>query len=115
LRLSIPVELVFDQSIGDIFVGRVAGDVEDDIMFKSFEFATGVAGSKLIAVLGHTHCGAVKGTIDRVDVEEVGLDELNSLINVLEPAVATTVLRDFAYRTTTILRVALSPAAFTRQ
>jgi carbonic anhydrase len=60
-------------------------------MIGSFEFATAVAGSKVIVVLGHTHCGAVKGTIDRVQVEELGLDKLNELIEALEPAVAAVV------------------------
>jgi carbonic anhydrase len=91
LDSRVPVELVFDQGIGDIFVGRVAGNVEDETMIGSFEFATAVAGSKVIVVLGHTHCGAVKGTIDRVQVEELGLDKLNELIEALEPAVAAVV------------------------
>lgn len=83
----VPVELVFDQGIGDIFVGRVAGNVEDDILMGSLEFATGVAGSKLIVILGHTECGAVKGTIDREAVADLGFDKLNALIEVIDPAV----------------------------
>ena len=62
----VPVEKVFDQSIGDVFVGRVAGNVEDLAQLGSMEFATAVAGSKLVIVLGHENCGAVKGACDHV-------------------------------------------------
>jgi carbonic anhydrase len=86
----VPVELVFDQGIGDIFVGRVAGNVEDDIMIGSLEFATGVAGSKLVVILGHSNCGAIKGTIDREAVADLGFDKLNMLIDAIDPAIAAT-------------------------
>jgi carbonic anhydrase len=68
LDSRVPPEIVFDQGIGDIFVGRVAGNFEDTVMLGSFEFATKVAGSKLIVVLGHTSCGAVKGAADDVEL-----------------------------------------------
>lgn len=64
----VPPELVFDMGIGDLFVARVAGNyVETDIL-GSLEFATKVAGSKVIVVLGHTSCGAVKGACDHVEM-----------------------------------------------
>jgi len=63
LDSRVPVEAVFDQGIGDIFVGRVAGNFENTDMLGSMEFGTKLAGSKLIVVLGHTSCGAVKGAI----------------------------------------------------
>jgi carbonic anhydrase len=63
LDSRVPVEIVFDQGIGDLFVGRVAGNFENVDMLGSFEFGTAVAGSKVIVVLGHTACGAVKGTM----------------------------------------------------
>ena len=66
LDSRVPPEIIFDQGIGDIFVGRVAGNVEDTNMLGSMEFATKAAGSKLIVVLGHTSCGAIKGAIDGV-------------------------------------------------
>ena len=65
LDSRVPVEIVLDQGIGDLFVGRVAGNIDDDAMIGSFEFATAVAGAKLLLVLGHSDCGAVKGSIDR--------------------------------------------------
>ncbi|MEO0794479.1 MAG: carbonic anhydrase family protein [Verrucomicrobiota bacterium] len=82
LDSRVPVELVFDQGIGDIFVGRVAGNVEDRDMVGSLEFATKVAGSKLIMVMGHESCGAVKGAID--DVE---LGNLTQLLDKIDPAI----------------------------
>ena len=68
LDSRVPPEIVFDQGIGDLFVGRVAGNVEDVTMLGSMEFATKAAGAKLIVVLGHTACGAVKGAIDRAEM-----------------------------------------------
>jgi carbonic anhydrase len=60
----VPPELVFDQNIGDMFVARVAGNIAGSDMIGSLEFATALAGAKLIVVLGHSECGAVKGAID---------------------------------------------------
>ena len=64
----VPPEIVFDQGIGDLFVGRIAGNFENVDMLGSLEFATKVAGSKLIVVLGHTSCGAIKGAVAGVDL-----------------------------------------------
>ena len=75
-------EILFDQGIGDIFVARVAGNVLNDDILGSLEFATKVAGAKLIAVVGHSNCGAVKGAVD--DVE---LDHLTGLLRKIKPAV----------------------------
>ena len=61
-----PVEIVFDQGIGDIFVLRSAGNVVDTDVFGGLEFATKVTGAKYIVVMGHTECGAIKGAIDGV-------------------------------------------------
>jgi len=65
LDSRVPPELVFDQGIGDIFVGRVAGNFENQDLLGSMEFGTKLAGSKLIVVLGLESCGAVKGAIDQ--------------------------------------------------
>jgi carbonic anhydrase len=78
----VPPELVFDQRIGDIFSARIAGNVADDDVVGSAEFATKLAGAKLIVVLGHSECGAVKGAIDGV---ELGL--LTNLLGRIKPAV----------------------------
>ena len=87
LDSRVPVEIVLDQGIGDLFVGRVAGNIDDDAMIGSFEFATAVAGAKLLLVLGHSDCGAVKGSIDREAVKSLDLDKLNHLLDDLNPAV----------------------------
>ncbi len=66
LDSRIPVEDVFDRGIGDIFVARVAGNFVNEDILGSMEFGCHVAGAKLIMVIGHTHCGAVKAAIDDV-------------------------------------------------
>jgi carbonic anhydrase len=78
----VPVEWVFDQGIGDIFVGRVAGNVATIDQLGSMEFATKVAGTKLILVLGHEACGAVKGACDGVE-----MGNLTALLKKIQPAV----------------------------
>lgn len=78
----VPVEVVFDQGIGDIFVGRVAGNFEGVDQLGSMEFATAAAGSKVVMVLGHQHCGAVKGAIS-----DVKLGNLTALLAEIQPAV----------------------------
>ena len=62
----VPPELVFDQRIGDIFAARIAGNFVNTDIIGSLEFATLAAGSKLIVILGHSECGAVKGAVDNV-------------------------------------------------
>jgi carbonic anhydrase len=79
----VPPEIIFDQGIGDVFVGRVAGNVEDVNMLGSFEFATKVAGSKVVVVLGHTSCGAIKGAADGVE-----LGNLTELLNDFDAPIA---------------------------
>ena len=78
----VPVEQVFDQGIGDIFVGRVAGNVESVDQLGSMEFATAAAGVKLVMVLGHEACGAVKGACDHVE-----LGNLTALLGEISPSV----------------------------
>ena len=64
----VPPEIIFDQGIGDLFVARVAGNVEDVNLLGSIEFATRAAGARLIVVLGHSACGAIKGAADGVEM-----------------------------------------------
>ncbi len=64
----VPPELVFDQGIGDLFSARIAGNFVNTDILGSLEFATAVAGAKLVVVLGHTACGAVTGAVDGVDL-----------------------------------------------
>ena len=76
-------ELIFDQGIGDIFSARVAGNFVNDDILGSLEFASAAAGSRLIVVLGHTECGAVKGACD-----DVVLGNLTQTLANIKPAVA---------------------------
>ena len=82
LDSRIPPEMVFDQGIGDIFVARVAGNFVNDDILGSLEFATKLAGAKLIVVMGHTECGAVKGACDAA---QLGL--LSGTLSSIYPAV----------------------------
>jgi len=76
------VELIFDQGLGDVFSARVAGNVINDDILGSMEYACKLAGSKLIVVLGHSHCGAIKGACANVE-----LDHLSGLLHKIKPAV----------------------------
>ncbi len=78
----IPTEIVFDQGVGDIFNARIAGNFVNTDILGSLEFATKVAGSKAIVVLGHTECGAVKGACDHVK-----LGNLTATLEHIMPAV----------------------------
>ena len=78
----VPIETVFDQGIGDIFSARVAGNIVNTELLGSMEFACRLAGSKLVVVLGHTSCGAVKGAIS-----SARLGNLTQLVQKIDPAV----------------------------
>jgi carbonic anhydrase len=82
LDSRIPPAIVFDQGIGDLFVARVAGNFVNDDILGSLEFATKLAGAKLIVVMGHTDCGAVKGACDAA---QLGL--LTATLANINPAV----------------------------
>ena len=75
-------ELIFDQGLGDVFSIRIAGNIINEDILGSMEFGCKVAGAKIIVVLGHTKCGAVKGACDHVE-----MGNLTSLLNKLQPAV----------------------------
>lgn len=75
-------ELIFDQGLGDIFSVRIAGNIVNEDILGSMEFACKVAGSKIIVVLGHTKCGAVKGACDHVE-----MGNLTALLSKIRPAV----------------------------
>ena len=80
-----PAELILDFGIGDIFSGRIAGNVAEEDVLGSMEFACKVAGSKVVLVMGHTNCGAIKGVIDGVE-----LGNLTALLSKIRPAVEAT-------------------------
>ena len=85
----VPPELVFDQRIGDIFAARIAGNFVNTDIIGSLEFATKLAGSKLIVVLGHSECGAIKGAVD-----DAKLGNLTATLANIRPAVAKVSLMD---------------------
>ncbi len=76
-------EIIFDQGIGDIFSVRIAGNIINEDILGSMEFGCKVAKSKVILVLGHSHCGAVKGACDNVE-----LGNLTTLLDKVQPAIA---------------------------
>ena len=78
----VPVELAFDQGIGDIFSARVAGNIINEDVLGSIEYACGVAGSKAILVLGHTKCGAVTAACKGVE-----LGNITALLSKVKPAI----------------------------
>lgn len=78
----VPVETVFDQGIGDLFSIRIAGNFVNDDILGSMEFACKLAGSKVVLVLGHTSCGAVKGACDGAE-----LGKLTGMLDKIKPAV----------------------------
>lgn len=78
----VPVEDVFDKGIGDIFVARVAGNFVNEDILGSMEFGCKVSGSKVILVLGHEHCGAVKAAVD-----DVKLGNITAMLSKIRPAV----------------------------
>lgn len=86
-----PAELIFDQGLGDIFSIRIAGNIVNEDIIGSLEFACKVAGSKLIVVLGHTNCGAIKGACDNVQ-----LGHLTQLLDKIKPA--TELMKTFKNR-----------------
>jgi carbonic anhydrase len=91
----VPAELIFDQGIGDIFSVRIAGNFVNSDILGSMEFASKLAGTKLILVLGHTACGAVKGACDHAE-----LGNLTGMLDNIAPAVdAITEPTDAAERT----------------
>ncbi|CAM8653024.1 SUL1 Sulfate permease and related transporters (MFS superfamily) [Candidatus Methylacidiphilaceae bacterium] len=96
-----PVEHIFDLGVGDAFVARIAGNVARDKMIGSLEFACGVAGAKLLLVLGHTSCGAVKASVDlkvagKTASEATGCDHLDELVGIIQGSIDSSQLKDFS-------------------
>ena len=85
----VPVELVLDQGVGDIFSARVAGNIINEDILGSIEYACGVAGSKAILVLGHTKCGAVTAAC-----KDVELGNITALLSKVKQAIANIKQRD---------------------
>lgn len=97
----IPVETIFDQGIGDLFSVRIAGNFVNDDILGSMEFACKLAGSKVLVVMGHTACGAVKGACDSAELGKLTgmLDKLKPAVNAVEnptdPSERTSANADF--------------------
>jgi len=89
----IPTEIIFDQGIGDVFNARIAGNFVNDDILGSLEFACKLAGSKLIVIMGHTSCGAVKGACDHAE-----LGNLTSMLEKIKPAMALVTTEEGAER-----------------
>jgi len=80
-----PAEIIFDSGIAEIFNARIAGNIQNDDLLGSMEFACAVAGAKVVLVMGHTSCGAVRGAIDNAE-----LGNLTGLLDKIKPAIAKT-------------------------
>jgi carbonic anhydrase len=81
-----PVEIIFDQDIGDLFVIRVAGNIIAPSLVGSVEFAASTFGTSLVLVMGHTHCGAIKATIDHIQhAETIPSENIHDIVSRIKP------------------------------
>jgi carbonic anhydrase len=100
----VPVELVFDQDLGDLFVIRVAGNIVAPSQMGSVEFAAAEYGTRLVVVLGHTHCGAVLGTLERLRrPAEARSPHMRFIADRIEPAVAGLLAPELGYNRDTLI------------
>ena len=90
----VPPEIVFDQGLGDLFVVRVAGNVIDDHGLGSIEYAVDHLGARLIVVLGHQSCGAVKAAKETIAAKSKAPGHIQSLVTAIQPAVEATAKGD---------------------
>ena len=90
----VPPEIVFDQGLGDLFVVRVAGNVIDDHALGSIEYAVDHLSVRLIVVLGHQHCGAVKAARETIAAKGTAPGHIQSLVTAIQPAVESTAKGD---------------------
>ena len=93
----VPVEDVFDRGIGDLFIARVAGNFENTDILGSMEYACKVSGSKLILVMGHEYCGAIKGAIDGIE-----LGNITAMLKNIQPAIKHVDLAGFTGNKTSL-------------
>lgn len=104
----VPVELIFDHGIGDLFVVRVAGNVVTPAQFGSVEFAAEQFGTELVVVLGHSYCGAVKATLDHLRRPGGSLSPgLQSIVDRIQPAVESLVDGELAGDPEALLRAGI--------
>ena len=101
----VPVEIVFDQDLGDLFVIRVAGNIVAPSQLGSVEFAAERFGTRLVVVLGHTHCGAILGTLERLRRPVAPLSPHTRFISdLIKPAVADLMAPELGYDRETLIR-----------
>ena len=82
----VPPEIIFDQSLGDLFIVRVAGNIVDDFAIGSIEYGVSVLGANLVLVLGHSNCGAVKAALKEMKFD----NHIQEVLNAIQPAIAAT-------------------------
>jgi carbonic anhydrase len=104
----VPAELVFNQGLGDLFVIRVAGNIVAPSQVGSVEFAASNFGSRLVVVLGHTHCGAIQATIDTLQQNaEIQSPNLGAIIDRIRPSVEGLIESDPGQNRETLVRHAI--------
>ncbi|MBC7711956.1 MAG: carbonic anhydrase [Rhizobacter sp.] len=84
-----PVELIFDQDIGDLFVIRVAGNIVAPSLVGSVEYATSMFGTSLVLVMGHTQCGAIRATLSSIEKAETFSENINDIVKRIRPHIFT--------------------------
>lgn len=84
-----PVELIFDQDIGDLFVIRVAGNIVAPSLVGSVEYAASMFGTNLVLVMGHTQCGAVMATLNHIEKTQTLSDNINDIVKRIKPHIYT--------------------------
>lgn len=104
----VPVEMVFDQGLGDLFVIRVAGNVVARSQIGSVEFATEKFGTRLVVVLGHTHCGAIEATLDQLKhAKGGGSDNLRFIVDQVRTSVEGLLDPALGHDAEALIRVAI--------
>lgn len=94
-----PVEMIFDQDIGDLFVIRVAGNIVAPSLIGSVEFAVGAFGTNLILVMGHTQCGAIRATLDHIENSHtISSENIHDIVSRIKPHIfPITQISDITY------------------
>lgn len=104
----VPAELVFDQGIGDLFVIRVAGNIVAPSLIGSVEFAASTFGTRLVVVLGHSRCGAIKATLNELlEPGQTGSLNLRSIVNRIRPSVQGLLCTDLRHNHEALIQQAV--------
>jgi carbonic anhydrase len=103
----VPAELVFDQGLGDLFVIRVAGNIVAPSQVGSVEFAAAQFGTRLVVVLGHTHCGAVAATLQDLREPSAQSKNIQSIVNRVRPAVESLIETELKHNQAQLMHVAV--------